>query len=133
MDANRALALEGRDRLASALGVAAPAPDAMLGSMAALVLPLEPDDAAAAELNRRLEIEDRIQVPVLVWPVPAARVAGAPARMLVRISAQRYNEPADYDRLAEALARRLAASTAAAMEWVPGGPPSADRRVDVGT
>jgi isopenicillin-N epimerase len=120
MDANRALALEGRDRLAGALGVAAPAPASMLGSMAALVLPLEPDDAAAAELNRQLEIEDRIQVPVLVWPVPAARVAGAQTRMLVRISAQRYNEPADYDVLADALMRRGFAAGASASAIVAG-------------
>jgi len=29
-----------------------------------------------------------------------------PAKALLRISAQRYNEPADYERLADALARR---------------------------
>ena len=37
---------------------------------------------------------------------PRAPVA-SPTQILVRISAQRYNEPADYERLAEALARRL--------------------------
>jgi selenocysteine lyase/cysteine desulfurase len=31
---------------------------------------------------------------------------GAPSRILLRISAQLYNEPADYERLAEALRRR---------------------------
>ena len=36
-----------------------------------------------------------IEVPVMVWP--------APPRRLVRISAQLYNTPADYERLAEAL------------------------------
>ena len=132
MDANHALALEGRDRLAGALEVSAPAPDEMLGSMAALVLPLEPDDAAAAELNRQLETEDRIQVPILVWPVPAARQAGTPARMLVRISAQRYNEAADYDRLAEALARRLGGDTVGD-RMGSRRPTETDRRVDVGT
>ena len=39
MAANHALALAGRDLVAAALGVEAPAPDAMLGSMAALPLP----------------------------------------------------------------------------------------------
>jgi hypothetical protein len=34
-------------------------------------------------------------------------VGEIPDQVLVRISAQRYNEPADYDRLAEALIRRL--------------------------
>jgi hypothetical protein len=39
--------------------------------------------------------------------VLAARDEGAaPAATLLRISAQRYNEPADYDRLIEALTGR---------------------------
>ena len=39
MAANEALARPGRDRLCAALGIAPPAPDAMLGSMAAVPLP----------------------------------------------------------------------------------------------
>ena len=45
MAANHALALEGRDIVAGALGIDAPAPDAMLGSMAALPLARVADEA----------------------------------------------------------------------------------------
>jgi len=103
------LVLEGRDRLAAALGVDAPAPGPMLGSMAALALPGVADEAAAEALGRRLELEDRIQVPIGGFPVPAARTDGIARWFLIRISAQRYNEPADFERLATALARRLSA------------------------
>jgi isopenicillin-N epimerase len=105
--ANHELAIAGRDRIAAALAVAPAAPDSMLGSMAALPVHGLPDDAAADTLGRALAIEDGIQVPVGGWPVRAARSGDAPDRVLIRISAQRYNEPADYDRLAEALIRRL--------------------------
>jgi isopenicillin-N epimerase len=108
MATNHQLALAGRDRIASALGIPPPAPDSMLGAMAALPVPGLRDDAAAVELGRRLEDEDRIQVPIGGWPVAAARLGIEPERVLVRLSAQRYNEVADYDRLAEALSRQLA-------------------------
>ena len=48
-------------------------------------------------------MEDSIQVPIGGWPVQGRRTTAEPDRIVVRISAQRYNEPADYDRLAEAL------------------------------
>jgi len=108
MATNHELAVAGRDRIATALGIEPPAPDSMLGSMAAMPIPGLHDDAAAADLGRRLETEDQVQVPIGGWPVPAARSEGAPGHVLLRISAQRYNELADYDRLAEALGRRLA-------------------------
>jgi len=109
MAANQALAITGRDVLAAALGVAPLAPDAMTGSMAALVLPGPTDDASAQVLQRALYDSDGIQVPIIVWPVRAARSPGdARAMRLVRISAQRYNELADYERLAALLPPRLA-------------------------
>ena len=111
--ANHALAIEGRDRLTAALDIDAPAPDSMLGSMAALPLPADIDAAAGEALGRSLEIEDGIQVPIGPWPVPAAQVDGVAPRILIRISAQRYNEPADHERLAEALTRRLAVQAGA--------------------
>ena len=78
----------------------------MIGSMATLPLPwLDADDDTAEGLHDRLETEERIQVPIGVWPVPAARTAGVRPTAFVRISAQRYNEPRDYDRLADALDR----------------------------
>ena len=106
MAANHALALEGRDIVAGALGIDTPAPDAMLGSMAALPLARVADEAAATTLGAVLEAEDGIQVPIGPWPVRAAQREGIAPRILLRISAQRYNEPADYQRLAAALKRR---------------------------
>jgi isopenicillin-N epimerase len=107
MAANRALALEARDIVADLLGIEPPAPDSMLGSMAALPLAGVADDMAAEGLSQALAGEDRIQVPIGVWPVRAARSAEVTPRVLVRISAQRYNERADYERLGGALRRRL--------------------------
>ncbi len=77
--------------------------------MATIAIPgIETDEAAREPRPRRSIDEDRIEVPIGGWPVPAARVsASAPPRAaLVRISAQRYNEIADYERLADAVARR---------------------------
>jgi isopenicillin-N epimerase len=51
-------------------------------------------------LQARLYAEHRIQVPVMPWP--------RPPRRLLRISAQLYNQPAEYTRLAAALVRELA-------------------------
>ena len=102
MAANHALAVAGRDVVADALSVEAPAPDSMLGSMAALPLPGVPDQVAADALAATLRDEDAIQVPIGPWPIRAALPEGATPTFLIRISAQRYNEPADYERLAEA-------------------------------
>jgi len=99
--------LAGRARLAEALGIDPPAPESMLGSMASLPLVDVPGEAAAKTLGQRLLEEHRIQVPIGPWPVRAAQREGVPPLILVRISAQRYNEPADYDRLAEALIDQL--------------------------
>jgi isopenicillin-N epimerase len=87
---NRALALEGRRILCNALGVEPPAPDSMIGSLAAVALP----DGDALDLQRRLW-ERKIEVPIVPWP--------APPRRLVRISAQLYNHADQYRQLATAL------------------------------
>jgi isopenicillin-N epimerase len=109
MAANHALAILGRDRIAARVGVAPIAPESMTGSMAALRLPGPLSEAAAAVLQRGLVDGDGIQVPIMTWPARAARDPGAgPALRVLRISAQRYNEPADYERLAAALPGRLA-------------------------
>jgi isopenicillin-N epimerase len=109
MASNATLARRGRDAICSALGVPAPAPDAMLGSMASIPLPgLAPTPAAADRLQTALFDEDQIEVPVMAWPVPAAIPPGeGPAALLVRISAQQYNRLDEYVALAETLARRL--------------------------
>ena len=99
MPMNHALALEARRILADRLDVELPCPDDMVGSMAALALP----DASAADaesLHRALQDRWRIEVPIFTWPA-------APKR-LIRVSAQIYNQRAQYERLADALASELA-------------------------
>ena len=100
---NHAQLLRGRDRIAAALGVAAPAPDSMLGNLAALPLPdgaVAPTSPLHADpLQLLLYDRHRIEVPIPSWPA-------APKR-LIRISAQLYNHDRDYDALAAALAREL--------------------------
>ncbi len=106
---NHALAVAGRARLCDALGAAAPCPDALLGSMAAVPLPLAPPAPAAAQrpafaldpLQDTLLERHRIEVPLQPWPAPPAR--------LLRISAQLYNHEAQYQRLASALREHFAA------------------------
>lgn len=109
MAVNGALALRGRAIIDEALGVGPLAPDSMIGSMATIALPGVETDEAALRLAEAIYAEDRIEVPIGGWPVPAARSpeSGPPRAALLRISAQRYNEVADYERLAEALVRRL--------------------------
>jgi len=109
--ANHELAVSGRMRLAEALGLEASVPETMLGSMATVELPMWPSDEAALGLNLALAEEDRIEVPVGVWPVLAARASDGPRATLLRISAQLYNEPSDYDVLADALVARLSPLT----------------------
>jgi isopenicillin-N epimerase len=126
MAANRELALAARVRLQDALGVEPLAPDSMIGSMASIALSQALEGAEGGEgrvtaLVTALAGEDRIEVPVGPFPVLAARPDGAPpAATLLRISAQRYNEPADYDVLAEALVRRGFAAGATTSAIVAG-------------
>ena len=112
MAADRALALEARDRLVAVLGGPIPAPDALIGSMTAVPIPGLRTDAEAAWLHEELFDEDRIEVPIVPWPVPGARPrpTDPPRSVLVRVSAQRYNESGDIERLVEALGRRLTAA-----------------------
>ena len=108
MASNRALALGGRDALVAALGIEAPSPDSMIGSMATVPIPLAATDAAAADLHERL-VRERLEVPVHGWPVRAARHSpeDPPRLVLLRLSAQRYVEPADFDQLAGAVAAAI--------------------------
>ncbi len=94
---NRALARAGRNLLCEALGVPHPAPDAMLGSLAAVPLPADVSPGLDAEaLHHALHDADRIEVPVVPW-------AGG---RLVRISAHLHNDLDDVARLADALTAR---------------------------
>jgi isopenicillin-N epimerase len=98
MAENREKALAGREILCAALGVSAPAPAGMIGSLAAVPLPDTPDGECPA-LQDALFEQDHIEVPIIPWP--------AHPRRLVRISAQLYNRTDEYHRLASVLRRRL--------------------------
>jgi selenocysteine lyase/cysteine desulfurase len=74
-------------------------------------LPIPPlPDAEIDALKASIVAEDRIEIPIHGWPVPAARHSrdALPSAIVTRISAQLYNEPADFDQLTGALARGLA-------------------------
>jgi isopenicillin-N epimerase len=106
MAANHALALRARDILCEALGFPPPAPDAMLGSLAAVPLPDTPPGARPMPLSwdplqEELFRVHHIEVPVMPWPA-------APKR-LIRVAAQAYNTPEQYQRLAQALRALLPA------------------------
>jgi isopenicillin-N epimerase len=110
MAANHALALGARDRLVEALGSPLPAPDGVIGSMVAVPLRGLSTDAAAEALHLGL-VDDGIEVPIVAWPVPGARPTPTdpPRAVVVRVSAQRYVESDDIERLVTALGRRLTA------------------------
>lgn len=99
-DRNHRLALEARDILCEALDVDPPAPDDMLGSLAAVPLPDGPADLELTPfdtdpLQRELNMEHGFEVPVIQWPAPPKRV--------IRVSAQLYNHLEQYERLADTL------------------------------
>jgi isopenicillin-N epimerase len=97
---NRELTLYGRRAICEALGTALPCPDEMIGSLASIPLPPGPDAPPSSPLYAdplQQELLDRwkIEVPVIPWPASPGR--------LIRISAQLYNAPDQYDLLASAL------------------------------
>lgn len=102
---NRALALEGRALLLEALDAPAPAPASMIGSLAAVLLPLDLGPRGGAQdgifdpLGAHLFRAHGIEVPVFPRPSASQRV--------LRVSAQLYNRVEDYQRLAAALATGL--------------------------
>jgi isopenicillin-N epimerase len=98
MRRNRELALNARDLLCSTLEIAHPAPDEMVGSMAALPVP----DGSYEELQDLLFAQN-IEVPAMPWPRYPKR--------LLRVSAQLYNDIEDYERLANALASAFSRSS----------------------
>ena len=99
---NHALAAAGAALLAARLGVALPAPGALLAAMVTIPLP-EPLQRVPFTAERIDSLQTRllethgIEVPIIRW--------GEPARRYVRISAQAYNSTEDYRALAEALAQ----------------------------
>jgi isopenicillin-N epimerase len=96
MARNHALAREARRQLCRALAIPPPCPEAMLGSLASVPIP----DGLREPLHAALFEKARIEVPVMAWPAVPHRV--------LRVSAQLYNDAADYARLADALPALLA-------------------------
>jgi isopenicillin-N epimerase len=100
MAANRSLALQARGVMLEALGTGAPCPDTMIGSMASIPLP----QAAAGSAAKRLDhkgLHDWFRergVETWLYPSPVP---------LLRISAQLYNHPSQYRRLADLLLESL--------------------------
>ena len=100
MRRNRALALQARDLLCTDFGLAAPAPDAMIGSMASIPLPAAKSSSVAAQLDSDSLCAWFRERGVRTWlyphPVP-----------LLRVSAQLYNDLDQYRRLSALLAEAL--------------------------
>jgi isopenicillin-N epimerase len=99
---NRALALEARRILCRALGSEPACPDEMIGSLAAVLFPPEtPRRPTATELYAALTVRG-FEVPIFPWPqLPSG---------FVRVSAQAYNDRAQYEALGVALREELGLS-----------------------
>ena len=106
MQRNHELAVQARRVLCAALGTPPPAPEFMLGSLAAVLLPDFAGEPAPRDrpfwhpLSRALLERDHIEVPVFFFP--------APPRQVLRVSAQLHNAAVDYQQLAVALQEQLA-------------------------
>jgi isopenicillin-N epimerase len=102
---NRALALEARTILCDALGAVVPAPESMIGSLAAVQLPahaglLPAEFCLETPFQRRLREEHRFEIALPIFP--------ARPGYLLRVSAQLYTERADFERLAASVQTLLA-------------------------
>jgi isopenicillin-N epimerase len=100
MSHNRNLSLTARQQLCQGLDVGPPCPEEMIGSMAVVPLP-DCWVASPIELQTTLFHRFRIEVPVIPWQ-PCSSQTSNPQKLL-RISAQVYNAPAEYDVLTKAL------------------------------
>ncbi|HTS14655.1 MAG TPA: aminotransferase class V-fold PLP-dependent enzyme, partial [Candidatus Sulfotelmatobacter sp.] len=108
MAANHAAVVAGRLAVLDRLGLPAPAPAGMLGSMASLILPAADPPVDDAALQAALLEGWRIEVPVFSWPESRDDVTAAVAvRRIVRISAQVYVAASAWTTLADALAESL--------------------------
>jgi isopenicillin-N epimerase len=100
-DANHQLAIAGRRLLCDRFGVTAACPVHLLGSMATIALPERfQGRARSGKIDReQLQLYDRFGIEVPFFWI------GRPPRRYLRISAQLYNSPAEYEYLADALER----------------------------
>jgi isopenicillin-N epimerase len=96
---NHDLAWRGAHMLAERWGTAFDMPESLIGPMATVALPgvLGATREDAARLRDALLFEDGIEV----------QVHASRDRLHTRVSAQIYNDESDYERLAEAVGRRL--------------------------
>ncbi len=102
MEKNREKAIAARQLLCDALEVSPPCPAQMLGSMAVVPLPdklsLYEQGEPTREWPRLQDIlfdRFKIEVPVIPW--------SEPFKQMVRVSAQLYNTPEQYEYLSKAL------------------------------
>jgi isopenicillin-N epimerase len=94
---NAALVRHGQQVVGDALGVTdLPDPGGPL-PMRLVPLPVDGDEAAAVRLRERISDELRAEVAVNAWN----------GRLLLRLCAQVYNRPEEYERLAEGLPKLL--------------------------
>ncbi len=96
---NHVLAWGGAHVMAARWGVEFATPEEMIASMATVPLPesLGGNMEDANRLRDALWHEDRIEAPVLARD----------GRLWIRVCGQVYNEPAEYEALAEAVAKRM--------------------------
>ncbi len=100
MQRNHDSAVRARALLLTRLGLPAPCPDSMLGAMASIPLPAPAEGAPANALNAQ-GLHDWFRgrgIEVWVHPHP---------RLLLRLSAQLYNRPEQYECLSEHLYEAL--------------------------
>ena len=100
MATNHALAVAARQLLCEQFGLAAPAPESMIGSMASVPLPAAPAGAPAAGL-------DHDQLCAWVRERSVRTWISAQPRLLVRVSAQLYNDIGQFRTLTALLAEAL--------------------------
>jgi len=92
---NHQLALQARQLLCEALNVSMPCPDEMIGSMAVVPMPEVLESRNFMALHDELFDRFGIQVQVVPWQEKP--------KLLVRVSAQIYNTPEQYEYLGKAL------------------------------
>lgn len=93
-DHNHQRVVQARALLCARLGTEPAAPEAMLGSLASVIVPGAPADLGAADPLAEALFEAGIEVPVFPWE----------QTRILRISAQAYNSLEDYEALAAQLA-----------------------------
>ncbi|HEY4768379.1 MAG TPA: aminotransferase class V-fold PLP-dependent enzyme [Candidatus Limnocylindria bacterium] len=111
---NHALVMAARLLLCAAAGIAAPAPEAMIGTMASIPLPAQGGGGKVQGVELYGDpvhahlLAHGIQAMVTPWP---QRPNGGPWRRLVRISAAAYNDLGQYKSLAAVMPGAIAVAS----------------------